>query len=299
MTPEAEQATLDHWAREQDTIPWFRFSTSGGPNDPENLTEAVGDADAVKATTLGLKNLERVMANLRTATEKPGKDYSLLSDMYGAAVGQWGRYMNHVSAIIGGAITQEKYGTGRRFVPVSEARQREAVKFLSERAFKVPTMFMDEEILWRIESRGAVDRIRDAQTSLFRSLLSPSKLNTLVDYEARLGNGTYTLAEYMSDLHAGVWGELTQGRVAVDIYRRNLQRAYLDRINAELNPPAPSATAPKPTGWGSDVRAMYRAELRTIDQQAARAQSRAADAITRVHLADVRAEIEKILDASR
>ncbi len=298
-TPEAEVATLDRWSREQDTIPWFRFSTSGASNDPENLTEAVGDADAVKATTLGLKNLERVMVNLRPATEKPGKDYALLNDMYGAAVGQWGRYMNHVAAIIGGAITQEKYGTGRRFEPVSRARQREAVRFLSERAFQVPTMFLDDEILWRIESRGAVDRIRDAQTSLFRALLSPSRLNTLVDYEARLGSGTYTLPEYMTDLRAGVWGELQQGRVTVDIYRRNLQRAYLDRINAELNPPAPSATAAKPTGWGSDVRAMYRAELRAIDQQAARAQSRAGDAITRVHLADVRAEIAKTLEASR
>lgn len=298
-SPDAELPTLDQWARVQDTVPWFRFSTSGAPNDPENLTEAVGDADAVRATTLGLKNLERVMANLRPATEKPGKDYSLLNDLYGAAVGQWGRYMNHVSAIVGGAITQEKYGTGRRFEPVSKARQQEAVRFLSANAFQVPRMFLDDEILWRLESNGAVDRIRNSQTSLFRSLLSPAKLNTLVEYEARLGNSTYTLAEYLNDLRAGVWGELASRRVNVDIYRRNLQRAYLDRINAELNPPAPSATAPKPTGWGSDVRAMYRAELRTLDQMAAGASGRAADQMTRVHLADVRAEIAKILEVSR
>jgi len=298
-TPDAEVATLDRWAREQDTIPWFRFSTSGAPNDPENLTEAVGDADAVRATTLGLKNLERVMANLRPATEKPGKDYTLLTSLYGAAVGQWSRYMSHVAAIVGGAITQEKYGTGRRFEPVSEARQREAVRFLSENAFKVPAMFLDPEILWRIESRGAVDRIRNAQAGLFGSLLSPARLNTLVEYEAQLGNNTYTLAEYMTDLRRGVWGELSSGRVAVDIYRRNLQRAYLDRVNTELNPALTAPTATRATGWGSDVRAMYRAELRAIDQLAANAAGRAADQMTRVHLADVRAEIAKILEASR
>lgn len=298
-TPDAELATLDRWAREQDTVPWFRFSTSGAPNDPENLTEAVGDADAVKATTYGLKNLERVMANLLPATETPGKDYTLLNQLYGAAVGQWGRYMNHVSAIIGGAITQEKYGTGRRFEPVSEARQREAVRFLSANAFQVPRMFLDDEILWRLESRGAVDRIRNVQTSLFGSLLSPARLNTLVEYEARLGNSTYTLAEYMSDLRRGVWGELSSGRVAVDVYRRNLQRAYLDRINAELNPAPTTPTANRATGWGSDVRAMYRAELRAIDQLAANAAGRAADEMTRVHLADVRAEVAKILEMSR
>lgn len=298
-TPAAELPTLDRWAREQDSIPWFRFSTSGAPNDPENLTEAVGDADAVRATTLGLKNLERVMGNLLTATEKPGKDYALLTSLYGAAVGQWGRYMRHVAAVIGGAITQEKYGTGRRFEPVSEARQREAVRFLNANAFQVPRMFLDEEILWRIEARGAVDRIRDAQTSLFATLLQPSKLNTLVEYEAMVGPSTYTLAEYLADLRAGIWSELDDSRVRVDLYRRNLQRAFLDRVNAELNPPTPTTpaqAAARPPAWGNDVRAMLKAELRTIDQMAARAQGRAGDAMTRVHLADIRSEIEKILD---
>src|SRR5690606_20151535 len=152
-TAEDELATLDRWAREQDTVPWFRFSTNGAPNDPENLTEAVGDADAVRATSLGLRNLERVMTSMLGATERPGRDYSLLTSMYRAAAGQWGRYMRHVAAVVGGAITQEKYGTGRRFEPVSEARQREAVPFLNTNAFQVPQMFLDPEILWRIEAR--------------------------------------------------------------------------------------------------------------------------------------------------
>jgi hypothetical protein len=246
-----------------------------------------------------LKNLERVMANLRNATEKPGKDYSLLTSLYGSAVSQWGRYMRHVAAVVGGAITQEKYGTGRRFEPVSEARQREAVRFLNARAFQVPEMFLDPEILWRIEARGGIDRIRDAQTSLFATMLQPSKLNTLVEYEALLGNSTYTLGEYLTDMRKGVWGELDDRSVTVSVYRRNLQRAFLDRVNTELNPPAPAAGAPagaRPPSWGNDVRAMLKAELRTIDGMAARAQARAGDAMTRVHLADVRSEIAKILD---
>ena len=56
-----EKPTLDAWAREQDDTPWYRFSTPGAQNaDPGQLTEAVGDADAVESTALGLKNLERV-----------------------------------------------------------------------------------------------------------------------------------------------------------------------------------------------------------------------------------------------
>ena len=53
-TPDAEKTTLDHWAREQDATPWLRFSTADAAgSDPGELTEAVGDADAVRSTTMG------------------------------------------------------------------------------------------------------------------------------------------------------------------------------------------------------------------------------------------------------
>ena len=39
-----ERATLDRWARAQDTVPWFRYETADATNDPGDLTEAVGDA---------------------------------------------------------------------------------------------------------------------------------------------------------------------------------------------------------------------------------------------------------------
>ncbi|MDT8340804.1 MAG: zinc-dependent metalloprotease [Longimicrobiales bacterium] len=306
-SPEAERTILDGWAREQDDTPWFRFSTSDAPNDPENLTEAVGDADAVKSTTLGLRNLGRVMDNLLAATETPGEDYSLTENMYGEAVGQWGRYMRHVAALIGGAITQEKLGTGPRFEPVPEARQREAMTFLTENAFQVPAMLLDRDVLWRIEARGAVDRIRDAQTSLFGTLLQPAKLNTLVEYEALTGGNTYTLGEYMADMREALWSELDDGSVRVNIYRRNLQRAFLDRVDAELNPTerqlqqeeAIARFLPRPPRWGTDVRAMLRAELRAIDRMAQNALGRAGDAMTRVHLEDVRAEVARILEGTR
>lgn len=305
-TPEAELPTLNAWSRQQDTIPWLRFSTPDAPNDPENQTESVGDADAVKSTTYGLLNLQRVMSNMLRATEQPNKDYSLLTKMYGEAVSQWGRYMRHVASLIGGAITQEKLGTGRRFEPVSEARQKEAMAFLAKNAFEVPTMFLDQDILWRIEARGAVDRIRDSQTSLFATLLSPSRLNTLVDYETLTNGNTYTLPEYIEDMHGSVWHELNDRRVAVSVYRRNLQRAFLDRVDAELNPPAAQleqeATAAssgrggRAPRWGNDVRALLRSELGRIDRQAAQASGRAADDITRIHLQDVRDQIKRILN---
>ena len=110
-TPDDEQKTLNAWAREQDTTPWLRFSTAGSDGaDPGENTEAVGDADAVYATNLGLKNLKRVMDNmLLAATTHEGEDWSDLEQVYGRALGQWSTELNHVVAIVGGSDSQDKH----------------------------------------------------------------------------------------------------------------------------------------------------------------------------------------------
>ena len=68
-TPDDEKPTLHKWAKEQDDKPWLRFSTANANGtDPGEETEAVGDADTVKATALGVKNLQRVAKMLMSAT---------------------------------------------------------------------------------------------------------------------------------------------------------------------------------------------------------------------------------------
>ncbi len=309
-TPDEEKATLDQWARQQDQFPWLRFTTSDAEGDPENNTEAVGDADAVKATTLGMKNLERVMASLIRVAEVPGENYNELETLYGEAVGQWGRYMGHVGVIVGGAYTQEKYGTGPRFRPLEKARQREAVQYLNRTAFQVPPMFLDPAILRRIENSGIVERVRQRQTAVVNSLLQQARLNRLIEFEALASSPgeAYTLSDLMSDLRAGIFGELSQGSVRVNVYRRNLQRAFIAAADARLNPPAAAAAA-VPAGFpgapaatplaGSDVRAAMRAALQDIDALAASALPKAADGMTRIHLRDLRTEIAKVLDQGK
>jgi hypothetical protein len=303
-TPDEERATLETWTRQQDDMPWLRFTTADSNNDPENLTEAVGDADAVQSTTYGMLNLGRVMDMMLGVAEKPGESYDELEALYGQAVGQWGRYMGHVAAIVGGAYTQQKYGTGPRFMPLERERQREAVRYLNATAFQVPDMFMDEAILRRIEPNGVVTRFRTQQQRVLNSLLSQARLERLVEFEAMADRAAdaYTMADLMSDLRDGVWGELDDGSVRIDAYRRNVQRAFLDVVDQRLHPseedlnrPAtpfrPAATPP----WGSDIRGVMRAELEDVDDLAEGALGRAGDGMTRIHLRDIRAEIARIL----
>jgi hypothetical protein len=299
-TPDEEWPTLDRWSRMQDTVPWFRFTTSDSPNDPFNLTEAVGDADAVKSSSLGMRNLERTAKMLIPVAEKPGKDYSLLDELYGNLVSQWGRYNGHVAAIVGSAETQEKYGTGRRFTPTSKQRQEQAVDYLRQNAFQVPAFLLDQEVLFRIQAEGQVARIRQAQAGVLNGLFSENRLNRLIEYEALMPAGeAYTIADLLESTGAGAWSELSGRNIRINVYRRNLQRAYIEAIEDLLTPDEEPAT-PTPFGAGapdyvSDVRPAMRGHLVDLRQQAQNAIGRAGDAMTRLHLRDVVMEIDRIL----
>ena len=301
-TPEDEFTVLDGWARQQDSVPWLRFSTSDSPNDPFDLREAVGDSDAMRSSRLGLMNLERVMRMLISVAERPGKDYKLLAELYESAVAQWGRYMGHVAAVIGGAETQERYGTGPRFEPVSREKQREAMLFLKEEGFSRPDMLLDPEILWRIEAEGAILRIRTVQSRILTVLLNHNRLNRLIEYEATAADrsNVYTVGDMISDLHNGVWGELSSADVQIDVYRRNLQRAFLEAVEAELTPPPAQTSGQRldvhRDSWNSDVRPVLKGELRSLDREIALALPRTTERMTRLHLEDVRAEIARIMD---
>ena len=302
-TPDAEWSTLDRWSRMQDTVPWYRFTTSDAPNDPFALTEAVGDADAVKSNALGMKNLQRVVDMMLRVAETPGQDYELLTELYQNAIGQWGRYSGHVAALVGSADTQERYGTGPRFEPMSEARQREAVRFLNENAFDVPDWLIRPDILRRIEAEGIVPRVRQAQAGVLNSLLSENRLDRMIEYEALAdGDDAYSIADLLDDLEAGVWYELDDRSVRIDVFRRNLQRAYLEAVDRHINPPPPSPGAQQGPGGGqtqrfaSDARAALRGHLVELDRTAASAIGRTADGMTRLHLRDLRVQIDRILN---
>jgi hypothetical protein len=285
-----EKKTLDAWAREQEKTPWLRFSTdrAQGADSGEN-TEAVGDADAVYSTGLGLKNLQRVMDNLLVATTHEGQDWDDLRTVYGRVVGQWANELGHVTQIVGAFDSFEKHGgqDGVRFNLVPKARQVAAVKFLNDNAFATPTMLLRPEVLRRIEPAGALTRIRTAQLQVLNSLLSTQRFGRLVEEEAIDGAAAYRPSEFLADVRKGIFGEIYSPSVKIDAYRRNLQRAYLDLMSTRLNGAQRA---------NDDQRPMFRGELKTIAADAGAALARTTDRDTRLHLDDVRDQISKILD---
>lgn len=291
-TPEEEKKTLDEWAREQDSKPYLRFTTAKSRGaDPGELTEAVGDADAVKASTMGLKNLKRVADLLLTATTtQQGEAYNDLEEVYGAMLGQWRLEMGHVAAIVGGFQSQQKHigQDGVLFTPISKQRQAEAVKFLGDNVFATPTWMLRPEILRRIETNGALDRVKTAQQFVLTQLMNPARMGRLIEQEAIDGDSAYRPVDFLADVRKGVWGELYgTGAIKIDAYRRNLHRTYLNLMGDKLNGRAAVT---------DDQRPFIRGELKSLNADVTKALARTTDRATRMHLEDVRDQIAKILD---
>ncbi len=311
MTSQDEKPTLDKWAREQDSTPWYRFSTANSAgSDPGEETEAVGDADPVKSTAMGMKNLQRVAKLLMPATAwKEGETYEDLSELYGRMIGQWQLEMNHVAGVVGGFNSQEKVvgQEGRVFTLIPKVKQEEAVKFLMENAFNTPLWMVDPEILRRIEPAGVLSRIANAQRSVLNTLLNDERFARLIEQQAIDGSAAYTAAELLSTVRKGVWKELEAPQVRIDAYRRNLQNSYLDLVNAKLNGTR-EATAGgrggnggggrggRPPALSEDEKPFYRAELRALTNSINAALGKATDHDTRAHLEGAKDQIARILD---
>src|SRR5205809_7588284 len=71
--------------------------------------------------------------------------------------------------------------------------------------------------------------ITKSQDMVLQHMLSTSTLSKLAVSEAIYGDRSYRLIDYFNDLDEVMWSELKSYK-PVDIYRRNLQRSYLDRL---------------------------------------------------------------------
>lgn len=235
-TPDEERQQLNLWAREQEATPWLRFDApkAAGGDFGQNA-EAVGDADAVTATDLGLRNLQRVLKLLPAAVPQDGQDDQPLERLYRATWQQWAREMSHVVSIVGGYDVQNKHNDqpGAIAVPVPRDRQVRAVKFLADQALATPQWLLDAAIVQRMSAAEPSQLLGLNQRSLLRQLLAPSRTQRLMAQEAQLGAQAYRLDDLLADLRRSVFTELAAG-TPIPAARRNLQRHYVDTLAARL-----------------------------------------------------------------
>ncbi|MCK8521559.1 zinc-dependent metalloprotease [Aquimarina sp. D1M17] len=305
---ENEKATLDQWILKHQDDPMYRFGRQQfGVIDPSSQTEDLGD-DAVNASNYGIKNLQRIVPNLMKWTAEDGKNYDDLETMYGQVLGQFNRYMGHVSSNIGGVYEYFKTydQDGAVYTHVSKTNQKRAMQFLHDQLFGTPSWLLDKNIFDKVESAGSVERIRNIQSRTLNRLLEHGRMARLIENEALNGSEAYSLLDMMTELRRGLWSELRSGKT-IDVYRRNIQRAYIDRMEFLMTKEQPKipanirrfATRTNVNASQSDIRAVVRAELNTLRRDARNAIGRSGDRMTRYHLQDIVERITSILEPKK
>lgn len=287
--PDDEKRELDKIASRQVTDPMLRFGGEDGnaQTDPTVQTEDLG-SDPIEATSYGLKNIKAIARMLVPATTKFGEDYDLLSETYSSLLGQRLRELTNVLKLVGGVV-QTDYHAGRGlyvYNPVPAAKQAQAVKFLVDNAFETPRELLLPEILNEIQPYGAQDLVLSSQRLLLNGLLSDARVKRIQDTQALHPGTSYTLSALVNDVQKGVWNELYTPAPTIDLYRRNLQRTYLETLKAKVQIDGPGS---------SDLHAIATASLQDLEKTIDRALLKTKDTDTRIHLTDSRAIIDRIL----
>ncbi len=278
--------------------PRLWFGTETNPFDPRSQTEDLGDNN-MKASGYGIKNLKRIIVKLPEWTYEEGDKYENLRDMYTALIVQYYRYMNHVVKNVGGIYESPKSVEQKGedvYEPTPVAIQKEAIDFLNEQLFKTPTWILDEKILNKITNPVNTETVGNFQINVIGNLLSPMRMNRMLMSTTRFGKkNTYELTSMLTDLKKGVWGELSS-HAAIDQYRRNIQKAYVEALVAIVNPTAGSPAQAGVNLRLSDVTSVSRGHLVALRKEIAASIPLTKDGLSKYHLEDMLFRINKALD---
>ncbi len=240
--------------------------------------------------------------------------YSDLTAAYLALLGQYASALAPAIKYIGG---QYQYNTRvgdandvGPFRSVPAAEQREAMAFIAqtafaEDAFEVPRAVLaqfgpNRWIHWGSPTsfRGRRDypfyeQVTAIQTSLLTSLTHPYRLARIRDAELKFGrDNVVTIPELFAELTEAIWSEVwrSPGR-DIAPSRRDLQRAYIDRLTEILTDP--------PARMPADARSVTRVRLRDLHERIVRRLTPpySFDDYTYAHLTESRERVDKALAA--
>ncbi|WP_017257892.1 zinc-dependent metalloprotease [Pedobacter arcticus] len=292
-----ESDILNNWTVERAGDPiYFYGRQTGNPVDPRSQSEDLGD-DAMKASAYGIENLKKIVPNIEKWTYEKGKPYEDLQELYGEVLSQFSRYMGHVKSNIGGIYENFKTydQTGAVYTHVEKAKQQEALKFIVDQAFKTPKWLLTSQSIAKFDNALMIARIGRMQTGALNSILEFSRLARVIDNSAKNGNNAYAIDALFSDLQNGIFTELASG-ANIDVYRRNLQRAYIERLQYLLTQEQTGSNEPTKVDVSqSDIRPLARMALLDLQSEIRRALPRYGNVILKAHLTDALARIELIL----
>jgi hypothetical protein len=309
-TEKQEKDTLNSWVKAHISNPRYRFLRQRFiSTDPRAQTEDLGD-NAMKAGEYGIKNLKRILPNLNDWTFEAGEPYQNLDEVYEQVIIQLRRYMGHAAANIGGIYEDPKTydQQGEVFAPVPKSIQKDAVAFLNKNAFETPDWLLDWKQLKKFNQDQVVEEIRSFQQLTLNLVLDPGRMERILESSAEIGKEAYALDDLFDDLRKGIWSEIYSHK-PIDIYRRNLQKAFVENLGNIINGQSGGIRITGISGrlasyYGitavnvriSDIISVSKGTLRTLKTDITAALPSVQDRITKYHLQDVLDRINLILN---
>jgi len=301
-TAEEEVPILDKWIEAKANDKRYYYGRQGQPDDPRDQSECIGD-NAMKASTYGIKNLQRILPNLINWTKTPNEAYEGLSEVYGQLVGQYRRYIGHVCYNFGGIYETIKKSNqaGPVYEYVTKETQKEAMDFISKQVFTTPTWLINKDVADKTNTNFS-SIILGAQEGALSRMLSTYTMGKMLNAEAANGAAAYTVNDLLTDLKQSIFTELA-AKKPIDNYRRNLQKSYVERLNTLINPaPAQGQTF----SFGnvtttldtkkSDLLSYLKGHARELKTAVDAAATGSSDKATKYHLQDLSDRLKKILD---
>jgi hypothetical protein len=285
---------------------WFGTYELGNRADPRSQSEDLSD-NAVKASEYGITNLKRIIKGLPEWTKEAADQYENISGMYVQLLGQFRRYVGHVTSNVAGVY--ETFKTVEQDEAVYEitpkSRQREAIAFLNKHVFETPSWLIDHNLWNKFNNPVSNDPIMNLQDAALNNLVSSDRLNRLQLSGERFGlDKAYSAIELLNDVENGIFSEV-KNKKSVSMYRRLLQKSYVERLLSIVNPTAPLVNISFGIGGGSssstdlkktDVPAIVRAQLIALRAQLNTSASGVEEKMTRIHLQDLSEKIKQGLD---
>ena len=299
-TSDAEVALLNKWTIEKiesNKRLWWGDGESGR-EDPRSQTEDIGD-NSMKASSYGIKNLQRIITNLPEWTKQTNKDFTGLATMYSQVTSQFGLYIGHVATNVGGIQRTpkrvEQNGSVFEFTP--KATQKEAVSWIQSNVFTTPTWMIQKKITG-LTGQTPLDMIGRIQNRALAGVINTTTINNLIRFEAEYPANAYTATELLNDVRKSVFSELAT-RKPIDIFRRQLQKSLTERlIGLITHPNAAQATQAAASGFSKtgDGVSLIKGQLRTLATEIRTASAAYPDAASKNHLIDLQERIKNALE---
>lgn len=301
--------------------------------DPRALSEDLGD-DPIKSATLGIENLKRVMPNLVswTLNGDPDQNYDEAAKLYSAVIYQWGLYLYHVMANIGGIYMDRPniqwLNTGRQaYTYVEKARQKASVQFLIDNVLSYQPWLFGTNLTKQIyplreTPNGTTEQepamlLKNQQNYILWDLLANERLVRMYQNEWENGDKAFTAVEMMEMLHQSLFRKTLAGQ-KLNVMERSLQKSFLDalitaaaesegmKINKSLSDgQSLDSSAPrtlditmKQISRTSDAISLKRGELLRI-LRLCKSKANTGDTATQMHYDDMALRIQTALGLSK